>query len=63
MAAETAFGFSSLTPTTGPTIRKLAALAPSTLALMHGSSYSGDCGQALRDLADRYDERIRAAMA
>jgi flavorubredoxin len=63
MAAETAFGFSSLAPTTGPTIRKLAALAPNTLALMHGSSYAGDCGQALRDLADRYDERIRAAMA
>jgi flavorubredoxin len=63
MAAETAFGFSSLAPTTGPTIRKLAALAPNTLAVMHGSSYAGDCGQALRDLADRYDERIRAAMA
>jgi flavorubredoxin len=62
MAAETLFGYSSLTPTTGPTIRRLAGLEPSTLAVMHGSSYTGDCGQALRDLADRYDERVRAMM-
>lgn len=62
MAAEDRFGFSSLTPTTGPTIRRLADLAPSRLAVMHGSSYQGDCGQALRDLADRYDGRIRAAL-
>lgn len=63
MAAEDMFGFSSLTPTTGPTIRRLADQAPKTLALMHGSSFSGDCGQALRDLADRYDQRIRLALA
>ena len=62
MAAEDMFGFSSLTPTTGPTIRRLADLTPKTLAVMHGSSFSGDCGQALRDLADRYDGQIRAAL-
>jgi len=62
MAAEDMFGFSSLTPSTGPTIRRLADLTPKTLAVMHGSSFSGDCGQALRDLADRYDGRIRAAL-
>jgi flavorubredoxin len=62
MAAEDMFGFSSLTPATGPTIRRLAGLAPSTLALMHGSSFVGDCGQALRDLAGHYDRRIRAAL-
>jgi flavorubredoxin len=62
MAAEDMFGFSSLTPTTGPTIRRLAGLAPRMLAVMHGSSYAGDCGQALRDLADRYDGRIRTAL-
>ncbi len=62
IAAEEMFGFSSLTPATGPTIRKLAGLAPRTLALMHGSSYVGDCGQALCDLADHYDQRIRAAL-
>ena len=63
MAAEDMFGFSSLTPTTGPTIRRLADLAPGTLALMHGSSFAGGCSQALRDLADHYDQRVRAALS
>jgi flavorubredoxin len=63
MAAEDMFGYSSLTPATGPTIRRLADLVPRTLALMHGSSYAGDCAQALRDLADCYDQRVRAALA
>jgi flavorubredoxin len=63
MAAEDMFGYSSLTPATGPTIRRLADLAPGTLALMHGSSFSGNGTQALRDLADRYDQRVRAALA
>jgi flavorubredoxin len=62
LAAEDMFGFSSLTPTTGPTIRRLAEPGPRTLAIMHGSSFTGDCAQALRDLADRYDGRIRAAL-
>jgi flavorubredoxin len=63
MAAETLFGFSSLSPVTGRTLRKLAALEPKTLALMHGSSFRGDGGAALRHLADRYDGLIRAALA
>lgn len=54
-AAEEMFRASCLTPTTGATIRRLAALAPTTLAIMHGSSFQGDGGQALRDLADLYD--------
>jgi hypothetical protein len=29
----------------------LASLAPTTLAVMHGSSFSGNCNQALLDLA------------
>jgi hypothetical protein len=29
----------------------LASLAPATLAVMHGSSFSGNCNQALLDLA------------
>ena len=28
--------------------------------LMHGPSYNGDCGQALRDLAASYEERLTA---
>jgi flavorubredoxin len=62
MAAQDMFGFSSLTPSTGPTIRLLGDLAPNTLALMHGSSYAGDCARALRDLAGRYDHLVRAAL-
>jgi flavorubredoxin len=62
MAAEDLFGFSSLSPTTGATMRKLAALQPAALALMHGSSFRGDCATALRDLAERYDGLVRAAL-
>jgi flavorubredoxin len=62
MVAEDLFGFSSLSPTTGATLRKLAALQPAALALMHGSSFRGDCSAALRDLADRYDSLVRAAL-
>lgn len=63
IAAETLFRYTSLGPATAPTIRKLADLAPSSLALMHGSSFSGDAGMAVRSLADHYEERLRAALA
>jgi len=39
----------------------LAKLAPRTLALMHGPSFSGDGAAALRALADDYDRRMQAA--
>ena len=55
LAAEEMFHASCLTPTTGPTIRKLATLNPKTLALMHGSSFNGDAAKALVDLGDAYD--------
>jgi flavorubredoxin len=61
-AAEDLFRATCLTPATAPTIRRLAELSPTTLALMHGSSFAGDCGHALRDLADLYDGRLRAAL-
>jgi flavorubredoxin len=54
-AAEDLFHASSITPLAGATIRKLAALKPATLALMHGSSFNGNCAQALTDLAAAYD--------
>jgi flavorubredoxin len=63
IAAETLFRYTSLGPATAPTIRKLAALAPRRLALMHGSSFSGDAAGAVRALADHYDDRLRAALA
>jgi len=41
----------------GSTIRRLAPLAPTTLALMHGPSFTGDTSAALEALADDYDRR------
>jgi flavorubredoxin len=61
--AEDIFHASSLTPSTGRTIRRLAELAPRTLAIMHGSSFAGDGAAALRALADDYDRRVRLALA
>ena len=46
----------------GATIRGLAALAPRTLALMHGPSFAGDGAAALRALADDYDRRVSGKM-
>lgn len=59
IAAEDAFRYSALNPGMGTTIRRLAALAPRTLALMHGPSFAGDGAAALRGLADDYDRRLR----
>jgi flavorubredoxin len=52
----------ALTPATAPTIRKLAALDPTTLAIMHGSAFAGDCQEALEALADGYEQRLLDAM-
>jgi flavorubredoxin len=41
---------------TGPTLQRLAALKPRTLAAMHGSTYVGDGAQALADLAQVLQE-------
>lgn len=63
IAAEDAFGYSTLNPGMAATIRRLAVLEPRTLALMHGPSFAGDGGAALRALADDYDRRNRIASA
>ena len=60
LAAEDLFGFSSLHPEMGATIRRLATLAPRTLALMHGPAFTGDAAAALDALADEYDRRTAA---
>jgi flavorubredoxin len=39
------------TPNTGRILEGLATLQPKTLAIMHGSSFSGDGGRELRELA------------
>jgi flavorubredoxin len=38
------------TPLTAQNLRKLADLKPKTLAIMHGSSFTGDCARAIDDL-------------
>jgi hypothetical protein len=57
------FHATSIGPMTAPTIRRLAALKPKTLGLMHGASFNGDCAGALNGLADYYDRRIMAEAA
>lgn len=51
----------SLTPTTAPSLRRLAALQPKRLALMHGSSFAGDAAGALDALANHFAAELRAA--
>ncbi|HEY7917308.1 MAG TPA: MBL fold metallo-hydrolase [Acidimicrobiales bacterium] len=55
MEAEAMFRSTSLAPDTSAVMRRLGELAPTTLALMHGSSFSGDGARALNDLADSYE--------
>jgi len=52
----------SLTPATAPTLRRLAALEPRMLAVMHGSSYAGNAPAALRALADHAERALRDAV-
>ena len=58
LEAENFFHATGLTTNLAPTLAQLAELQPTTLAIMHGSSYSGDGAGQLRALADGY-----AAMA
>ena len=57
---ERRLAFTPITPKTAPMVRKLAALSPRTLAVMHGSSFSGDVSSVLEALAGFYDEVLRA---
>lgn len=60
IAAENAFQSSSLTPSTGSTLRMLAGLKPNRLAVMHGSCYEGDCAAALSELAVYFEMALAA---
>jgi flavorubredoxin len=48
--------YMAYTPRTAAYFERLIALAPRTLATMHGSVYSGDGQQALRELAQVWQE-------
>jgi flavorubredoxin len=63
MEAEAIFGASSLHPSTPATLERLAELEPSTLAIMHGSSFRGDGGDALRRLAAAYADQYLSGAA
>lgn len=60
VAAEEMFQAMPLTPRTAPTLRRLAALEPKTLAIMHGASLAGDGAAALREFAGSFEARLRA---
>lgn len=65
ITAEQTFWQTSMGPAIPAAYRRLADLNPTTLAVMHGSSYNGDCPRLLRELADIYETRFgcRAAPA
>ena len=58
LEAESLFHATGLTTNLAPTLEQLAQVTPTTLALMHGASFTGDGAGQLRGLADGY-----AAMA
>ncbi len=58
IATEKAVPFMPATPLAEPTLRRLAGLKPSTIALMHGPAFKADGGAALSALADYYGERL-----
>ncbi|MFI7669302.1 MBL fold metallo-hydrolase [Nocardia sp. NPDC049526] len=56
--AEDVFHATSLGPAVPATLNRLAELEPTTLAIMHGSSFIGDGAAALRNLATVYQDRL-----
>lgn len=54
IATDKAVAFMPGTPQVEPTLRRLAALSPKAIALMHGPTFKGDGAAALNALADYY---------
>ena len=61
LAAEEMFRSACWRPHTARDAAALGDLDPTTLAIMHGSSFQGDGKRALYDLADAYERRFVAA--
>ncbi|MCU1588068.1 MAG: Anaerobic nitric oxide reductase flavorubredoxin [Frankiales bacterium] len=61
--AEELFRQTSLGRAVPETYRRLADLEPRTLAVMHGSSYNGDCAALLRRMADVYEQQFGCGSA
>jgi flavorubredoxin len=62
IATEDMFHSMCLGPNTGPVLRDLAGLAPRTLAIMHGSSFTGDAAAALAGLGAHYETQVRTSL-
>jgi flavorubredoxin len=62
IATEDLFHSTSLAPSIGKTIRRLGALKPRRLAVMHGSCFDGDCQAELEALAHYYEGAVSAAL-
>ena len=60
--AEGVFHATGLNSNLAPTLEQLAALNPTTLATMHGASYSGDGAAQLRALSDEYAAMLGASL-
>ena len=60
--AQQAFMGTAVTTFTAPTLRRLAALQPQALALMHGASFRGDGQGQLTRLADYFEQELRASL-
>jgi len=59
---QKAFMGTAVTTLTAPTLRRLAELNPSTLALMHGSSFHGNGKTQLEALADYYENELELSI-
>jgi flavorubredoxin len=58
ITAKEMFHQTSLGPAVPATYRRLAGLGPHQLAIMHGSSYAGDCPALLRAMAEVYEQQF-----
>jgi len=63
IATEQRLPFLPVTATLAPQLRRLAALKPRTMALMHGAAYTGDGAAALNALADHYGAAFKPSEA
>lgn len=54
LEAEQLLHATAMTTSLAPTLEQLAQLAPTTLALMHGASFTGDGAAPLRGLSEGY---------
>jgi len=63
LAAQAALGSATPGPAVPLALRRLAALEPRTLAVMHGSSFAGDGGALLRSLAAEWGDHLHRGAA